>query len=67
MDANAYALQAADPSQALGRIIRKAAWQGKGSAQAQRCRSWKYRRRRQLPVSDDDLADDGIEDDDLDD
>jgi len=30
MDANAYALQAADPSQALGAIIRKAEWLGKG-------------------------------------
>ena len=30
MDVNAYALQAADPSQALGAIIRKAEWLGKG-------------------------------------
>ena len=32
MDVNAYALQAADPSQALGAIIRKAEWLGKGQA-----------------------------------
>ena len=30
MDVNQYALQAADPSQALGAIIRKAQWLGKG-------------------------------------
>ena len=31
MDANEYALQAADPAQALGEVIRKAEWQGKGA------------------------------------
>ena len=30
MDVNAYALHAADPSQALGAILRKAEWLGKG-------------------------------------
>jgi len=30
IDANAYALQASDPSQALGAVIRKALWLGKG-------------------------------------
>ena len=34
MDVNAYALQAADPSQALGAIIRKAEWLGKGQPAA---------------------------------
>ena len=34
MDVNAYALQADDPSQALGAIIRKAEWLGKGQSAA---------------------------------
>ena len=32
LDANQYALQAADPAQALGGAIRKAVWQGKGAS-----------------------------------
>ena len=38
MDVNAYALQAADPSQALGAIIRKAEWLGKGQSARAGCR-----------------------------
>jgi DNA primase len=32
LDVNQYALQAADPAQALGEAIRKAVWQGKGAS-----------------------------------
>ena len=32
LDVNRYALQATDPAQALGEIIRKAVWQGKGAS-----------------------------------
>ena len=65
MDANAYALQSADASQALGEVIRKATWQGKGASPAVPV----VEAPQTAPASteDDDLADDGIGDDDLDD
>ena len=70
MDVNAYALQAADPSHALGAIIRKAEWLGKGRPFAaatvpvvvvppSAAASVKWSRRRQ--TKDEDLDDDELD------
>ena len=77
VDANGYALQSADASQALGEALRKATWQGKGASPAvpvvevpQAAPAVPVVEVPQAaPAStvDNDLADDGIGDDDLED
>jgi hypothetical protein len=53
MDANTYALQAEDPAEALGAVLRKAEWLGKGVARPERNGVLEDRRRGSSPPTQD--------------
>ena len=64
VDVNQYALQAADPSQALGEVIRKAVWQGKAASPTVPVVEVPPVGPAKDDLDDDDLAEDALDDDD---